>query len=362
MEIGMYKERIKRVIKNMKDRGLEQMLISDPPSIYYLTGRWILPNERLLALCLRADGEHKLFVNKLFKVDGDIGMEKVWFTDTDPGCKIIASYLDHDKPLGIDKKMAARFLLELMELDAASGYKNASECVDYARRIKDDDEKTLMIYASQLNDQAMAEFRGLIKEGVTELEVAAGMNAIYKRLGTQGPSFGPIVSFGANAAEGHHKPDNTVLKPGDAVLFDVGCRINDYCSDMTRTFFYKTVSEKQREVYEVVKTANLEAQAAMKPGMRFCDIDKVARDIITNAGYGPNFTHRLGHCIGIEVHDSGDCSATNTDVVEEGMIFSCEPGIYLPGEFGVRIEDLMLITKDGAMSLNKDSKELEVID
>ena len=357
----MFEERIKRVLGKMKERGLEQMLVSDPNSIFYLTGKWILPNERLLALYLSADGGHKLFVNKLFKVDGDIGMEKVWFSDTDPGCEIIASYTDHEKPLGIDKKMAARFLLELMDLGAGKGYKNASECVDGARRAKDEAEKEKMIYASQLNDQAMAEFRGLIKEGVTELEVAAGMNAIYKRLGTQGPSFGPLVSFGANAAEGHHKPDGTVLKPGDCVLFDVGCKVNDYCSDMTRTFFYQSVSDKQREVYEVVKKANLSAQAVMKPGMRFCDIDKVARDIITEAGYGPYFTHRLGHCIGIEVHDAGDVSAINQDVVEEGMIFSCEPGIYLPGEFGVRIEDLMLITKDGAVSLNKDSKELEVI-
>ena len=357
----MYKERINRVIEKMRARGLEQMLISDPPSIFYLTGRWILPNERLLALYINANGNNKLFVNKLFKVDGDLGLEKVWFSDTDPGCEIIAGYTEHDKPLGIDKKMAARFLLELMELHAGSSYVNASECVDSARRVKDEDEKKRMIYASQVNDQAMAEFRGLIREGVTEKEVAAGMNEIYRRLGTQGSSFGPLVSFGANAAEGHHKPDDTVLKPGDAVLFDVGCKVDDYCSDMTRTFFYKSVSDKQREVYEVVKNANLSAQAAMKPGMRFCDIDKVARDIIAEAGYGPYFTHRLGHCIGIEVHDAGDVSSANTDMIEEGMIFSCEPGIYLPGEFGVRVEDLMLITKGGAVSLNSDPKELEVI-
>ena len=131
---------------------------------------------------------------------------------------------------------------------------------------------------------------------------------------------------------------------------------------MTRTFFYKHVSDKGREVYEVVKKANLAAQAVMKPGMRFCDIDKVARDIITEAGYGPYFTHRLGHCIGIEVHDAGDVSAVNQDVVEEGMIFSCEPGIYLIGELGVRIEYLMLVTKDGSVSLNQDSKDLEVIE
>ena len=358
----MYEERTAKVLKNMEEKGLEQMLVSDPPSIYYLTGKWILPNERLLALYLNKNGNHKLFVNKLFTVDGDIGIEKVWFSDTDPGCEIIAGYTNHDKLLGIDKKMAARFLLELMELGAGSGFKNASECVDKARRVKDEDEKEKMILASKLNDEAMERFKGLIREGVTEQQVAAEMNAIYKDLGTEGPSFGPLVSFGANAAIGHHKPDHTVLKPGDCVLFDVGCKKNSYCSDMTRTFFYKSVSEKGREVYEIVKKANLAAQAAMKPGMRFCDIDKVARDIITEAGYGPNFTHRLGHCIGIEVHDAGDVSSINTDVVEEGMIFSCEPGIYLPGEVGVRIEDLMLMTKDGAVSLNHVSKELEVIE
>lgn len=353
--------RMERVLENMQKKGLDQMIISDPPSIYYLTGKWILPNERLLALYLNRNGNHKLFVNKLFTVDGDIGIEKIWFSDTDPACRMIADCTEHDKPLGIDKKMAARFLLELMELGAGSSYVNASECVDGARRIKDEDEIQKMRTASELNDQTMTEIRGLLKEGVTELEVAAGINAIYKRLGTQEPSFGPLVSFGANAAIGHHKPDATVLKPGDCILIDTGCKNDSYCSDMTRTFFYQSVTGKQREVYETVKRANLAAQAAMKPGMKFCEIDKVARDIITEAGYGPNFTHRLGHCIGIEVHDAGDVSATNQDIVEEGMIFSCEPGIYLPGEFGVRIEDLMLMTKDGAVSLNKISKELEIL-
>ncbi len=357
----MFEERVSRVLHNMEEMGLEQMIISDPPSVFYLTGRWILPNERLLALYLNKNGNNKLFINKLFTVDGDIGIEKVWFSDTDPACRMIADCTDHEKPLGIDKKMAARFLLELMELGAGSSYKTASECVDGARRIKDGEEKEKMILASRLNDEAMGRFRGLIKEGVTELEVAAGMCAIYKELGTEGPSFGPLVSFGANAAIGHHKPDGTVLKDGDCVLFDVGCKKDSYCSDMTRTFFYKSASEKGREVYEIVKKANLAAQAAMKPGMKFCEIDKVARDIITEAGYGPYFTHRLGHCIGIEVHDAGDVSSANQDVVQEGMIFSCEPGIYLPGELGVRIEDLMLITADGAVSLNRDSKEMEII-
>ena len=122
----MFEERVSRVLHNMEEMGLEQMIISDPPSVFYLTGRWILPNERLLALYLNKNGNNKLFINKLFTVDGDIGIEKVWFSDTDPACRMIADCTDHEKPLGIDKKMAARFLLELMELGAGSSYKNAS--------------------------------------------------------------------------------------------------------------------------------------------------------------------------------------------------------------------------------------------
>ena len=130
---------------------------------------------------------------------------------------------------------------------------------------------------------------------------------------------------------------------------------------MTRTAFYKSVSEKGREVFEIVKEANLRAIAAVKPGVRFCDIDAAARDYITEKGYGKYFTHRTGHSIGIECHDYGDVSSVNTMPVEEGMIFSIEPGIYLPGEVGVRIEDLVLVTADGCEVLNKYPKDLLII-
>jgi Xaa-Pro dipeptidase len=144
-------------------------------------------------------------------------------------------------------------------------------------------------------------------------------------------------------------------------LIDVGCKKDSYCADMTRTFFYQSVSEKQREVYELVKKANEAAESMIKPGVRFCDIDKTARDIISKAGYGEKFTHRLGHSIGIEVHEYGDVSSINETKVKPGMIFSIEPGIYLEGEFGVRIEDLVLVTEDGVQLLNHYSKELTVI-
>ena len=145
------------------------------------------------------------------------------------------------------------------------------------------------------------------------------------------------------------------------MLFDVGCRKDEYCSDMTRTFFFDEPDEEQRRVYEVVRRANEAGKAAVHPGARFCDIDAAARTVIEDAGYGPYFTHRLGHQIGLDVHEPGDVSSANEAQVRPGMCFSIEPGIYLPGRFGVRIEDLVIATEDGCEVLNDYPRELETL-
>ena len=207
----------------------------------------------------------------------------------------------------------------------------------------------------------MARFRELVHEGATEQEIAGKLEDIYRELGAQGHSFTPIVSFGANAADPHHEPDGTVLKEGDVVLFDVGCRQDEYCADMTRTFFFGEPDEEQRRVYEIVRQANEAGRAAVHPGARFCDIDGAARKVIEDAGYGPYFTHRLGHQIGLDVHEPGDVSSVNEACVQQGMCFSIEPGIYLPGRFGVRIEDLVIVTENGCEVLNAYPRELETL-
>ncbi len=357
----MYSTRMNNAIKELEKSGFTQMIAWDPATIYYLTGERVAPFERTWALYLSRDKKY-LFANKLFHLSDKPSIEVIWHTDTEDSAKQIAEYTDSKATLGIDKTMPARILLALQEYGAGTAYKNTSFCLDAVRGRKDEREQELMLEASRINDLAMAEFKKLIHEGVTELEVAKQIEGIYQRLGAQGNSFEPIVCFGANAADPHHEPDNTVIKAGDVVLFDVGCVKDGYCSDMTRTFFYKSVTDEQRKVYEIVKNANQAGEAEMAPGKRFCDADNAARSLIANEGYGEYFTHRLGHSIGMEVHESGDVSAVNESLFEPGRCISCEPGIYLSGKFGVRIEDLCLITEDGVRIMNTYSKELEIID
>jgi Xaa-Pro dipeptidase len=357
----MKHQRLDYVLSEMKKNDIPQLLVADPSAIFYLTGKWIHPGERLLALYLNIDGNHKLFINELFPVYEDLGVEKVWFNDTQDGVQIISTYVDKTKPMGVDKNWPARFLLKLMDLKGGSSFVNGSEIVDRARTYKDDEEKDFMREASRINDVAVERMIELLPKGLTEKQMAQELASIYEELGAEGFSFDPIIGFGANAADPHHEPDNTVVKEGDCVIIDIGCVKDSYCSDMTRTVFYKSVCDKSKEVFDIVLEANKRAISIVKPGVRFCDIDAAARDYIESKGYGKYFTHRTGHSIGIECHDMGDVSSINTDTVQPGMIFSIEPGIYLTGEVGVRIEDLVLVTEDGCEILNKANKELVIV-
>ncbi|HOO27982.1 MAG TPA: Xaa-Pro peptidase family protein [Lachnospiraceae bacterium] len=357
----MKKERVLKVIDKMKAMGISQLLACDPMSIYYLTGIFQDPGERFYALLVREEGMPLLFANRLFTIGEQLDMEIVWFSDTDPIMDVVAEKLKQTDRLGVDKNLQAKFLLPLMEKNAAAGFLNASLVIDEVRSRKDAEEIEKMAAVSKINDLAMEKFKKLVVPGITELAMAHQMLKIYQELGADTYSFAPLVAFGANGAEGHHEPDETVLKEGDSVLIDVGCKKDMYCADMTRTFFYGDVSQKHRELYEIVQCANETAIAKLHPGMKFSDIDAIARNVITKKGYGANFTHRLGHFIGLEVHEYGDVSSGNEKPAEPGMIFSIEPGIYLPGDVGIRIEDLVLVTETGCKRLNHYNKDLEVI-
>ena len=355
----MNQERIARVLDKMRGQGLDSLLICDVQSIQYLTDLLVYPGERLWALCLRTNGEHCFFANRLF---GEIKTDYpvTYMDDTDDIMTIVAQELKSSRFLGVDKNLAARWLLPLLEKNSECRYALGSDCVDDVRACKDEEEKELMRTASRINDECIVLLAQHLYEGITEVEAAAYLEKLYAERGANA-SFGLIVSFGPNGADPHHVCDDTPLRPGDGIVIDVGCLYKGYCSDMTRTYFYKYAPEEYVNIYNIVLRANEAAERMVRAGERLCDIDACARNIIAAEGYGEYFTHRLGHFIGREVHEKGDVSAAYTNAAVSGNVFSIEPGIYLPGKFGVRIEDLVLVTEDGCEILNHVSKELSVL-
>lgn len=356
----MNQSRIARVVEKMKEQKLDCLFICDNQSIFYLTDLLIYPGERLWALCLNSEGNHQFFANRLFgtiKTDYPVTV----MDDTDDIMTIVAGKLRNCRTMGVDKNLAARWLLPLMEKNPECAYVLGSDCVDDVRACKDEEEKKLMREASRINDECIELLAAHFYEGITEKEAAAYLEKLYAQRGCT-PSFELIVSFGANGADPHHVCDDTALRPGDAIVVDVGCRYKGYCSDMTRTYFYKYVPDGYDKIYNIVLEANLAAEKRVRAGERLCDIDATARNIISEQGYGEYFTHRLGHFIGREVHEKGDVSSAYTNAVKSGNVFSIEPGIYLPDKFGVRIEDLVIATEDGCEILNHVSKEIRVLE
>ena len=351
---------MEKVLTAMSRSGLCGLVVSDPRSIWYLTGIWNEPYERLFVLYLDGSGHHKLFLNRLFAVP-ETGFHEIWFSDTDDAVRIVADGIASSGIVGIDKLWPARFLIPLMEYNPGPEYVLGSACIDDVRACKDSEEQALMREASRINDICMERAASFLKTGMTERELAAYIENQFTVEGASGPSFNTIVSFGKNAADPHHSPDDTVVREGDCVLIDMGCVRNRYCSDMTRTFFFRTVPAASGNVYEIVRAANEKAERLIRPGVRFCDIDAAARGVITGAGYGDRFTHRLGHFIGQTDHEQGDVSSANTTAAQEGMIFSIEPGIYIEGKIGVRIEDLVLVSAGGCDILNRVNKQCTVI-
>lgn len=358
----MNQGRLNRVIDSMKKNEIPQLIISDPVAIFYMIGKWIHPGERLLALYIHQDKTIKLVINELFPQEDDLGIDLVWYNDIQDGVKILSEVIKEDKVMGIDKAWPARFLLRLQEIFPDKKYVNSSLLIDEVRMIKDEDEKELMRESSRICDKVMEELIPWVVKGLTENELSDKVKELFAKHGVKSLSFDPITAYEKGAADPHHATDDSKGKRGDCVVLDIGGFYKNYASDMTRTVFIGEVSDRQREIYEIVREANLRGIAAAKPGNRMCDVDLAARNYIEEKGFGKYFTHRTGHSIGLEDHEYGDVSSVNEQIIRPGQCFSVEPGIYIQEEgIGVRIEDLVLITEDGCEILNNVTKDLIVV-
>ena len=252
-------------------------------------------------------------------------------------------------------------LMDIKKAAPGAEIVDVSYAIAASRLVKDQDEVERLRKACQIASRVGIELPSLVKEGMAEYEAAAEVGYRMMRLGASTTSFTTNASWGANSAEPHHEPDESRLKKGDTVLFDYGALYNKYGSDVTRTFVFGRAEKWQKDVYEIVLRSQLEAIDAIHAGAQAKDIDAVARRIIDASEYKGRFIHSLGHGIGLSVHDGGRFSPGSEIILEENMVMTVEPGIYPPGKGGVRIEDDILVTKNGCQVLTDAKKEFLVI-
>lgn len=241
-------------------------------------------------------------------------------------------------------------------------FKNFSTPFQSLRSCKSNDELKLLKRTAQLGAKGFDYVISQLRVGITEKQVVNALDVFWKDNGGSGFAFDPIIAFGKNASMPHYRSSNVKLKSGDQVLIDIGVKLGSYHSDMTRTVFFKKFpSKKLHDIYEVVREAQDLALKACQAGMTCAQLDKVARDHITKKGYGEYFSHSLGHGIGIEIHEFPSVASSSNVVLEEGMVITIEPGIYIPNIGGVRIEDTVIVGKNKALDITKRPKDLLVL-
>jgi Xaa-Pro aminopeptidase len=230
--------------------------------------------------------------------------------------------------------------------------------VEAERRVKDDAEIDAMARACRIADQALAEVVPMLGQGVTEAQVRNRLELRMRELGATGPSYDTIVATGPHHASlPHHRPTDTRIEPGHTVIIDVGALVDGYHSDMTRTFFVGEPTAQQRELYEVVLTAQEAGVAAVRAGMSVKELDGVCRGIITDAGYGDWFTHGTGHGVGLLIHEDPFVNRAGDAILQVGDVVTVEPGVYREGFGGIRVEDLVVVTSDGCRVLTESPKD-----
>ncbi|MGV3464735.1 MAG: M24 family metallopeptidase [Heyndrickxia sp.] len=362
-------QRLQSLTEWLKVQNIDAAFITSSENVFYLSGFNSDPHERLLGVAVFQDKEPFLICPALDVNDAKQSgweYEVIGCSDTDNAWDIVAkninSRVEKVQRMALEKEhINLERYEEILKRFSEATFVAAEEKLRELRLVKDENEKRILKKAAEFADFAVQVGINEIAEGKTELDIIAAIEYELKKKGISQMSFDTMVLTGNNAASPHGNPGLTKIKKGDLVLFDLGVVYEGYCSDITRTVAYDHINDEQHKIYHTVLKAEEEAVKAVKPGIKAKELDQLARDIITDAGYGEYFTHRLGHGLGIGVHEYPSVTNTNELTLKEGMVFTIEPGIYVPGVAGVRIEDDVFVTKNGVDLLTSFDKTLQII-
>ncbi|WP_217586975.1 M24 family metallopeptidase [Lentibacillus saliphilus] len=363
-------DQLNHLLKDMMQQNMDSVLVTSQANVFYLSGYDSDPHERVIALFADLVHEPILIVPSMEAQDA----QKAGWSHN------IIAYHDHENPWDLLLDQLNTFTeqpktigLEYDHLTLERYYEvsrimpnintvDAQGMLSGARRIKQTDEYNHLKEAAQLADYGVELGVAALKEGVSELEVIAAIEFGLKQRGVEAMSFSTMVLFGEKAASPHGTPGTRQLKAGDLVLFDLGVIHKGYCSDISRTVAYQSINEQQQKIYNTVLVAQQKAIDHSMIGTPVGEIDSVARTHIAAEGFGEHFPHRIGHGIGIQTHEGPSMHSDNTLPLESGMCYTIEPGIYVSDLAGVRIEDMIYMTNDGAEVLTQYPKDLQIIE
>ncbi|WP_073951377.1 aminopeptidase P family protein [Streptomyces kebangsaanensis] len=362
-----YRARMERAARAAGDAGLAGLLVAPGPDLVWLTGYApTAVTERLTLLVLAPGRDPVLVVPTLEAPDAAraVGAPTLdlrdWTDGTDPYA-VTAGLLDGDGRFGISDNTWAMHLLGLQKALPGTSYASLTEALPMLRAVKDEAEVELLAAAGAAADAAFEEIRKTPFAGRRESEVGADLAGLLRRFGHSQVDF-TIVGSGPNGANPHHEVGDRVIERGDMVVLDFGGLKDGYGSDTTRTVHVGEPTDEERRVHDIVREAQEAGFRAVRPGVACQEVDRAARAVIEAAGYGEYFIHRTGHGIGVTTHEPPYMIEGEEQPLVPGMCFSVEPGVYLPGRFGVRIEDIVTVTEDGGRRLNDTTREMVTVD
>jgi len=355
--------RIKKIQELMREQSTDYLVLAPSSNLFYLTGLKTTADERLQAFLVPAEGKPVMILPEMYReVAENLGKNSfellTWADGTDPVDLLLPLVNKHSAIAAIDEKMWAGHFLSVRKAFPGYEFIGASALIRQVRMIKDQNEMSLLEKAGRLTDKVMGEVLMVIQPGISEKELAFFVESKLKEYGADELSFKPIIASGPNTSSPHHNTSERKLMLGDLVVLDFGGLFQGYCSDMTRTFSLGKASEDVKKIYNAVREANEAGFHAVQDGVSCEKVDEAARNVISRAGYAEYFVHRTGHGIGLDIHEDPFIVFGNQETLKTGMTFSIEPGIYLPGQYGVRIEDIVGLTEKGPVRFNNFSREL----
>ena len=362
-------ERVAKLADELVKRGLDALYIGPSTDLEYIGELDTHPDERVRGLMVDKKGKcfamtPLLYKEEMVKAFGDVPFYSEWddhegFTDAfKRGCEhlgVLGGKIAFNDGVRAVDMLAIRDAMDIQMF-------NGQDILAPLRSQKDEEELNRMREAARLIDAVVDKLFTFIKPGMKERDVVKKVPELLEELGCNEMSFAPIVASGPNGSMPHYSGDQRVIQKQDVIILDMGCRYKSYCSDTSRTFFVGEPTQEMRDIYEIVRRAQAAGEAAVQPGATGEDVDRAARKVIIDAGYGKYFFNRVGHGVGIAVHENPFIIEGNKKPLRPGNVFSVEPGIYIEGKFGMRVENLVAVKPDGtAEALNKTTREMRII-